>query len=158
MNLFCTPPMDFKNLNKNLESKNFKDGEEGYISKRSDLVIFDYKDTVEGKDFEGNEGKNNIFTLKPREDEPEKEGEVSPQTAVEIVMEPLLLSISAMILPGISGAFILLIMGMYEVTLNAVKNGNFVYLILFISGAFTGIIILIPILKWLFKFSFIVAC
>ena len=62
-----------------------------------------------------------------------------------------LLSISAMILPGISGAFILLIMGMYEVTLNAVKNGNFVYLILFISGAFTGIIILIPILKWLFK-------
>ena len=62
-----------------------------------------------------------------------------------------LLSISAMILPGISGAFILLIMGMYEVTLNAVKNGNFVYLILFILGAFTGIIILIPILKWLFK-------
>ena len=62
-----------------------------------------------------------------------------------------LLSISAMILPGISGAFILLIMGMYEVTLNAVKNGNFVYLILFISGAFTGIKILIPILKWLFK-------
>ena len=30
MNLFCTPPMDFKNLNKNFESINLKDGEVVY--------------------------------------------------------------------------------------------------------------------------------
>ena len=42
---------------------NFKDGEDGYISKRNDLVIFDYKATVEGKDFEGNEGKNTQLVL-----------------------------------------------------------------------------------------------
>ena len=64
-----------------------------------------------------------------------------------------LLSVSAMILPGISGAFILLLLGMYKVTLDAVKNGNFTYLIFFFLGGITGLIILIPILKWLLKKS-----
>ena len=64
-----------------------------------------------------------------------------------------LLSVSAMILPGISGAFVLLLLGMYKVTLDAVKNGNFTYLIFFFLGGITGLIILIPILKWLLKKS-----
>tara|TARA_Y100001960_G_scaffold255940_1_gene274295 strand:- start:2251 stop:3156 length:906 start_codon:yes stop_codon:yes gene_type:complete len=62
-----------------------------------------------------------------------------------------LLSVCAMILPGISGALILLMIGMYEITLNAVKNGNFIYLVLFFLGVCSGMVILIPILKWLFK-------
>ena len=36
---------------------NFKEVDEKYVSKNEDLVVFDYKATVEGKDFKGNEGK-----------------------------------------------------------------------------------------------------
>ena len=60
-----------------------------------------------------------------------------------------LVSVSAMILPGISGAFILLLLGMYETTINAIKNSDYIYLILFLIGAISGIIILTPLLKWL---------
>ena len=42
---------------------NFIDAEESYISKNADLVIFDYKATVEGKDFKGNEGKGTQLVL-----------------------------------------------------------------------------------------------
>ena len=37
---------------------NFKDAEDNYVSKIGDLVLFDYKATVDGKNFKGNEGKN----------------------------------------------------------------------------------------------------
>jgi len=70
-----------------------------------------------------------------------------------LIMVAGFLSVSAMILPGISGAFILLLLGMYESTLDAVKNGNFSYLFFFLLGGITGLIILIPILKWLLKKS-----
>ena len=43
--------------------KNFKDAEESYAAKVGDLVVFDYKATVEGKDFKGNEGKNTQIEL-----------------------------------------------------------------------------------------------
>ena len=42
---------------------NFKDKKEGESAKQGDLVIFDYKATVEGKDFEGGEGKNTQVIL-----------------------------------------------------------------------------------------------
>ncbi len=43
--------------------KNFKDAEENYEAKVGDLVVFDYKATVDGKDFKGNEGKNTQLEL-----------------------------------------------------------------------------------------------
>ncbi len=43
--------------------KNFKDAEESYLAKVGDLVVFDYKATVDGKDFKGNEGKNTQLEL-----------------------------------------------------------------------------------------------
>tara|TARA_Y200000002_G_scaffold376403_1_gene380199 strand:- start:40 stop:1476 length:1437 start_codon:yes stop_codon:yes gene_type:complete len=42
---------------------NFKDADEKYTAKNKDLVYFDYKATVDGKDFEGNEGKNTQLVL-----------------------------------------------------------------------------------------------
>ena len=42
---------------------NFKDADEKYNAKTSDLVVFDYKATVDGNDFEGNEGKNTQLVL-----------------------------------------------------------------------------------------------
>ena len=43
--------------------KNFKESENNYISKKDDLVVFDYKATIDGKDFKGNEGKNTQLEL-----------------------------------------------------------------------------------------------
>ena len=43
--------------------KNFKDAEESYAAKVGDLVVFDYKATVDDKDFKGNEGKNTQLEL-----------------------------------------------------------------------------------------------
>ena len=43
--------------------KNFKDAEQSYTAKVGDLVVFDYKATVDGKDFKGNEGKNTQLEL-----------------------------------------------------------------------------------------------
>ena len=42
---------------------NFKDAEANYSSKLNDLVIFDYKGTIDGKEFKGNEGKNTQLVL-----------------------------------------------------------------------------------------------
>ena len=42
---------------------NFKEVDEKYAAKTKDLVAFDYKATVGGNDFEGNEGKNTQLVL-----------------------------------------------------------------------------------------------
>ena len=43
--------------------KNFKDVEENIKAVEGNLVVFDYKATVDGKDFKGNEGKNTQLEL-----------------------------------------------------------------------------------------------
>ncbi len=57
----------------------------------------------------------------------------------------------AMILPGISGAFILVILGKYEFALNAVNSRDFVSLIILAMGAAVGLITFAQLLGWLFK-------
>ena len=43
--------------------KNFKETSVDYKASKGDLVIFDYKATVDGKDFQGSEGKNTQLEL-----------------------------------------------------------------------------------------------
>lgn len=61
------------------------------------------------------------------------------------------IAISAMILPGISGSFILLLMGKYEFILNAVKDINVTVLGVFALGCITGIISFSKVISWLFR-------
>lgn len=61
------------------------------------------------------------------------------------------LSICAMILPGISGAFILLLLGKYSYILGAVSSLNIGVILLFATGAVTGIISFSHLLSWLLK-------
>ena len=60
-------------------------------------------------------------------------------------------AICAMILPGISGSFILVLLGKYKFILLSVKNFNFPVIISFISGAFTGLLSFSHILNWMLK-------
>ena len=61
------------------------------------------------------------------------------------------IAICAMILPGISGAFILLLMGKYAYILVAVSDLQFGILLLFAFGAVTGIVSFSHLLSWLLK-------
>lgn len=61
------------------------------------------------------------------------------------------IAICAMILPGISGSFILLLLGMYQPVLNAVKTFEFSTLALFMSGCVVGLLSFSHLLSWLLK-------
>jgi len=58
-----------------------------------------------------------------------------------------MLAICAMILPGISGSFILLLLGMYEPILAAVKQGSWSLLALFVAGCAVGLLSFVHLLK-----------
>lgn len=58
-------------------------------------------------------------------------------------------AICAMILPGVSGAFLLKVMGMYEVTLRALNDGDVGYVALFILGAVVGLGVFSKLLNYL---------
>ena len=61
------------------------------------------------------------------------------------------IAICAMILPGISGSFILLLLGMYKFILGALSDFNFPVIIVFLAGAAIGIVSFSNILSWLLK-------
>lgn len=63
------------------------------------------------------------------------------------------LAISAMFLPGISGSFILLIMGLYETVLSAVNHvaSEYVILLAFALGAVCGVFVISRVITWLFE-------
>ncbi|MDT0552427.1 DUF368 domain-containing protein [Urechidicola vernalis] len=60
------------------------------------------------------------------------------------------LAICAMILPGISGAFILVLLGAYKTVLEAVHNRDFKIIITVGLGAVVGLLSFSKILKWMF--------
>lgn len=67
------------------------------------------------------------------------------------------IAICAMILPGISGSFILLLMGKYEYILAAVNDLNVAVLIVFLAGAAVGIVCFSHFLSWLLKHFYTIA-
>ncbi|MCX7681511.1 MAG: DUF368 domain-containing protein [Anaerolineae bacterium] len=60
-----------------------------------------------------------------------------------------MLAICAMILPGISGAFILVLLGKYHYLLGALVRMEVVTVLVFIAGAAVGIVSFANILRWL---------
>lgn len=61
------------------------------------------------------------------------------------------IAICAMILPGISGSFILVLLGMYGHILTAVKDFNWVLLVSFAAGCGCGLLGFSHVLAWLFR-------
>ncbi len=59
------------------------------------------------------------------------------------------IAICAMILPGISGSFILLLIGLYPIFLNAINELNILALASFGAGCITGLLVFSRILSWL---------
>ncbi|MBU2964879.1 DUF368 domain-containing protein [Amphritea sp. 2_MG-2023] len=61
------------------------------------------------------------------------------------------IAICAMILPGISGSFILLLLGMYAHILTAVKGADIQLISLFMLGCVVGIMSFSRVLSWMFS-------
>jgi len=74
----------------------------------------------------------------------------TPETWWFLILSGALAS-SAMILPGISGSFILVLLGKYGYVISAVNNRDIVTIGLIGIGAVVGLVTLAQILSWLFK-------
>jgi len=61
------------------------------------------------------------------------------------------IAICAMILPGISGSFILIILGAYKTLSNAINDIDIKKIMIFVTGALVGLLSFSHVLKWLFK-------
>ncbi len=81
-------------------------------------------------------------TLAPRE--------ISDPGALQI-FGAAAITICAMILPGVSGAFLLLVMGLYPTTTAAIKSMDIGFILIFMAGAATGIGLFSRLLKWLLE-------
>lgn len=61
------------------------------------------------------------------------------------------IAICAMILPGVSGSFLLVLLAKYEFILGAVKEFNFTVILTFGLGCITGILSFSHVLNWMLK-------
>ena len=59
------------------------------------------------------------------------------------------IALCAMILPGISGSFILVLLGLYPVFINAIANLELAILLVFASGGIIGLMLFSRLLSWL---------
>lgn len=64
-----------------------------------------------------------------------------------IVFGAAAIAICALVLPGVSGSFFLLAVGLYSATLAAVSERNLVYIAVFAAGALTGMILFVRTLE-----------
>ena len=86
---------------------------------------------------------------------------ISPVSGSEnliVVLFSGILAISALLLPGVSGSFILLLLGMYLVVIPAVKNtissfsmDQFLIVLFFALGCIIGLTTFSRVLSWMFK-------
>lgn len=61
------------------------------------------------------------------------------------------LAVCALVLPGMSGSFVLLVLGVYEPTLRAVNERDLAYLGVFIIGMVIGLALFVQLLRWLLR-------
>lgn len=76
---------------------------------------------------------------------------IAANHSLPIIFISGMIAICAMILPGISGSFLLLLLGQYKYMLNALHQLHFAEIIVFVVGALIGILGFSKILNYLLK-------
>lgn len=74
----------------------------------------------------------------------------TPNTAFFIFLSGVI-AVCALLMPGISGSFVLLLLGKYHDILTAVIDRNLQTLVVFSAGCVLGIVLFSRLLTWLFK-------
>lgn len=73
-------------------------------------------------------------------------------TALVYIFVSGMIAICAMILPGISGAFILLLLGVYEYVLSALRSFQLDVILVFALGCVIGLLSFAHLLSWTFRY------
>lgn len=68
-----------------------------------------------------------------------------------IIMGAAAIAIAALVLPGLSGSFLLLSFGLYQTTMSAVSNSDLTYITLFGLGAVLGLATVVKGLEWVLQ-------
>ena len=71
------------------------------------------------------------------------------EPSLVIVFLGATVAICALVLPGVSGSFLLLALGLYAPTIAAVNDRNWLYLLVFVLGAVVGLGAFSTLLSWL---------
>lgn len=78
---------------------------------------------------------------------------VPPLEAAEpslwIVAPAAAVAVSALVLPGVSGSFLLVVLGLYQPTLAAVNERDVLYLGVFVLGALVGLALFVRVIQYL---------
>lgn len=69
--------------------------------------------------------------------------------ALPVVFLAAAVAICALVVPGVSGSFFLLAVGLYTVTLDAVDSRDLTYIAVFALGAITGLASFVQLITWL---------
>jgi putative membrane protein len=75
----------------------------------------------------------------------------NPSSSLWLVAPAAAVAVCALVLPGVSGSFLLVTLGMYQPTLQAVNSLDFVYLGIFVLGAVVGLALFVRVLQWLLE-------
>ena len=62
-----------------------------------------------------------------------------------------MIAICAMILPGVSGSFILLILGKFQFIISSVKNFDITVILIFVAGCAVGLLSFVRVVAWFLK-------
>lgn len=73
------------------------------------------------------------------------------QPQLWLVFLVAMIAVCALVLPGVSGSFLLLTLGFYAPTIAAVTNLDLGYLAVFVLGAITGLALFSNLLSWLLE-------
>ena len=66
-----------------------------------------------------------------------------------VIFFAAMISICATLLPGLSGSFLLLIFGLYDSLIEAIRNRDVVTCLVFIAGAWSGTLLFTSRINWL---------
>lgn len=75
----------------------------------------------------------------------------SGEAPLVLVFVAAAVAVCALVVPGVSGSFLLLIVGLYAVTLDAVDARDLGYLAVFAAGALVGLASFVPVLRHLLE-------
>lgn len=76
-------------------------------------------------------------------------GTITVDPPLWVVFIAAAIAVCALVVPGISGSFFLLAIGLYSPTLVAVDERNLAYLGVFAAGALLGLVTIVRVMKWL---------
>ncbi len=76
--------------------------------------------------------------------------EINFQTSILLIFSGFIAA-SAMILPGVSGSFVMVLMGVYDIIISAISDFNIYILILFGIGVILGFVTMVKLIEYLIQ-------